>query len=140
MATLILKEETPDRLVFVENPDRRKAGIFSFGKRQNSETTIILDLRYKRITRTKMIPKHPDEQTGLSFDQVQNITLYSADYSPMPDTQWPSAIAFILHDGSSLLFNSGRRDEMKLLADKIGSLTGLSMEEKFVSSPKEFPN
>ena len=140
MTTLILKEETPDRLVFVENPDNRKGGISSLWSKKNSETTIVLDLSYKRITRTKTTPKRPDEQSELSFGQVKNIIIYSADYSPMPEHQWPAEMVFYSLDDTNFVFNSGRRDEMKSLADKIANLVGLSVEEKFVGSPKEFPN
>ena len=140
MATMILKEETSDRLVFVENPDSRKGSIFSLWNKKKGETTIVVDLSYKRITRTKTTPQRPDEQTALSFDQVKTITIISADYSPMPENQWPSEMVFVLLDGSNFIFNSGRRDEMKSLADKMASLVGFSVEEKFVSSPKEFPN
>jgi hypothetical protein len=139
MTTMILKEETSDRLVFVENPDSRKGSSFSLWNRKKGETTIVLDLSYKRITRTKTTPQHSDEQTALSFDQVKTITIFSADYSPIPENQWPSQMVFVLLDDSNFVFNSGRRDEMKPLADKMASLVGLSAEEKFVSSPKEFP-
>jgi hypothetical protein len=144
MTTLILKEETSDRLVFVENPDNHKGSIFSFWKDKtkkfNGETSIVLDLNYKRINHTKTIQQRPDEQTNLPIDQVRQITIFSADYSPMPENQWPSEMVFTLLDGSSFVFNSGRRDEIKSLAEKIAGLINKSVEEKFVSSPKDFPN
>ena len=141
MSTLILKEETPDRLVFVENPDNRKGGIFSlWSKKKSSETTIVLDLSVKRITRTKTTPDRPDEQFGVFFDQLKNITIYAADYSPMPEFQWPAEMVLLLLDGSNFVFNSGSLGEMNTAANKIAPLLGLAVEEKFVSSPKEFPN
>ncbi len=137
MADLILKEETSDKLVFVTNPNNRKGFLFW---KNNSETTIILDLNFQKITRTKTTPKHPVEQTDLSLDQIRNITLFSADYSPMPEFQWPSVLALTLLDDSSFVFSSGQLYEMQPLANKISSLIKISVEEKFVNTPKDFPN
>ena len=140
MDNLILKEETPDRLVYVTNPENRKGNIFTnWIKKDKSEMTIILDLRYQKVTRTKTDPKHQVEQTELHLSQVKDIALFSVDYSPMPENQWPSVVAFTLLDDSSFVFNSGRRDEMKPLADKISGLIEKSVEGKIVFTPKDFP-
>ena len=136
MANLLLKEETSDKLVFATNPESRKGFLFW---KDNSETTVVLDLTYQKITQSKNTPKQPTEQTSLSLDQIKNITLYSVDYSPMPEDQWPSAMTFVLQNDSTFVFNSGRRDEMKLLTDKISKLIEKSVEEKFVSTPKDLP-
>ena len=79
-------------------------------------------LSYQKITRTKTDPKRPSEQTELHLSQVKDITLFSVDYSPMPENQWPSVVAFTLLDNSSFVFDSGRRDEMEPLANKISGL------------------
>ncbi len=140
MATLILKEENPERLVYVTNPDNRKGNIITrWIKPGKSETTVIFDLRSQNITRSKTEPKHPMEQIELSLTQVKDITLFSVDYSPMPTEAWPSVVALTLLDDSSFVFDSGRRDEMKPLADKISRVINISVEERTVFSPKDFP-
>jgi len=136
MADLILKEETSDRLVFVTNPNNRKGFLFW---KDNSETTIILDINYQKISRTKTTSKQPVEQTSIPFDQVKNITLYSVDYSPMPEFQWPAAITFDLVGGLKFAFNSSQLGEMESLANKIAKLINKSVEEKNVNNPKDFP-
>jgi hypothetical protein len=137
MADLILKEETTDKLVFVTNPNNRKGFLFW---KDNSETNIIFDLNLQKITRTKTIPKQPIEQTELSLDQIKSIALFSVDYSPMPEFQWPSVLALTLLDDSSFVFNSGQLHETQPLANKISSLIKKPVEEKIVSTPKDFPN
>jgi hypothetical protein len=140
MATLILKEETPDRLVYVTNRESRKGNIITnWIKKDDSETTVILDLRYQQINRTKTNPKRPIEQVKINFSQVKNIILFSIDYSPMPVEQWPSVVAFTLLDESRFVFDSGRRDEMQPLAEKISRLIEITAEEKIVFTPKDFP-
>ncbi len=140
MATLILKQETPERLVYVTNPDNHKGNIITrWIKPDKSETTVIFNLRYQNITRAKTDPKHPMEQTELSLTHVKDITLFSVDYSPMPTEAWPSVVAFTLLDGSSFVFDSGRHDKMKSLADKISRVIKKSVEERTVFTPKDFP-
>lgn len=140
MATLLLKEETSERLVYVANLDNRKGNIITrWIKPDKSKTTVIFDLRYQKITRTKTDPKHPTEQTELSLTQVKDITLFSVDYSPMPTEAWPSIVAFTLLNDSSFVFDSGRRDEMQPLADKISRVIKKSVEERTVFTPKDFP-
>lgn len=140
MATLVLKEETSYRLVFTSSPDTRKGNVFSnWIKKNKSETTIILDLGFQKITRTKTIPRRPVEQIELAFDRVRNVTLFAADCSPMPEFNWPSAVALILLDESSFVFDSGRWAETQPLARKLSELINKSLEEKIVGSPKDFP-
>jgi hypothetical protein len=102
-------------------------------------TTITIEADHNRVNYTKSSKGSVSDKRELSFDQVDKVTLFSVDYSPMPERQWPSVIAFNLTDNSNFIINSGHREEMKFIANKIVSLIEKSLEEKYVGSPKELP-
>ena len=102
--------------------------------------TVVIDLDKGKVTFEKTMLWRSPETIELAMDQVGQITIFTVDYSPMPPEKWDSVTTLNRKDDLGYqVVNSGQRQAMQLFAEKLSQFIGKSVEEKIVSTTREFP-
>lgn len=118
---------------------RNGLAIYPKDKDYRYHTIITLDAQQHKITKTETNKRVALLQDEYLFEQVQQITLFCIDQSPMPEDQWTSMVTFSFADQSQMVVNSGPYSAMNFTANKLAALLNITVEKKLIASVSDFP-
>lgn len=113
--------------------------VYANNKVYGYKTIITINVENHKITKTETNKRVALLQAEYAFKQVEQITIFCIDQSPMPEDQWASVVSFSLTDHDHMVVNSGPYAAMNALADKLETLTNIAKEKKLVGSIAELP-